>query len=106
MLVILKKPLNVRHYEFLAIDIQSFNMIAISKTENTFKLVIHKYFDGHLSNHSDLTVVLDNFDTYKECLSSFQELVDALHSGESVLDLREESSPKEEKGEKRKSRFL
>ena len=36
MLVILKNSLKVRHYEFLALDIQSFNMIGISKTENTF----------------------------------------------------------------------
>ena len=106
MLVILKNPLKVRHYEFLALDIQSFNMIGISKTENTFKLVVLKYFDGHLSNHSDLSVVLDDFDTYKACLNSFQALVDDLQNGKSVFDLREDSSLKDAKNEKKKHGFF
>lgn len=106
MLVIFKDPLKVRHYEFLALDIQSFNMIGISKTENRFKLVVHKYFDGHLSNHSDLTVALDDLDTYKGCLESFEALIDNLQKGKPVFDLREDDSPKDVKDENKKSRFF
>lgn len=106
MFVVLKNPIKIRFYEILAVDIQSFNMIGVSQKDNIFRLSVLKFFDGHLSSHSDLNFSLGSFDSYKECLKFFQTLLDALQNGQSVFDLRREKNLKDVDHDKKQHGFL
>ena len=95
MWVILKEPVKGIDYETLAIHLESFNAITIMSLDKKFHLVVQKYFDGHQSNQSNMHCILNAFDTYNETQDFFQEVLDLIHSGESVFDLRSRSEKKE-----------
>ena len=88
MLVILKEPTEELEFNTVAVNINAFESIAIIKIDEVFQLVILKHFDGHFSNQSEIHHILDIFDTYKECLDLWYELLDALKAGDRVFDLR------------------
>ena len=107
MLVILKEPIQNIEVDVLAVNLNAFDTINILKLDNKFQLVILKHFDGHFSNQSQVNCPLETFDTYKECLGLFQELLDALKTGEAIFDLRPRKNPStsSKKGKKQGSGY-
>ena len=84
MWVILKESIK-GDYETLAIHLETFNGISIMNLDKKFHLVVQKYFDRHQSNQSNMHCPLASFDTYNETQDFFQELIQIIHSGESVF---------------------
>ena len=103
MLVILKEPIKATDYDVLAVNLETFNVIVILNIDNKFQLAILKYFDGHFSNQSNMHCILEAFDTCKESLDFFQELIDALKTGEQIFDLRPRKTPADTKDQKKQS---
>ena len=95
MLVILKEPINAGGFDFLAYNIEAFDSIITYEVDNLFYLAVNKHFDGHFSSQSNINCVIKACKSYQECLDFFQELIDAIHSGQQVFDLRDSSNLKD-----------
>ena len=100
MLIVLKEPIKTFDYDVLAVNLETFNVIVILNIENRFQLAILKYFDAHHSNQSNIHCILEAFDTYEQSLDFFQELVDALKTGEKIFDLRPRKTSTDAKNKK------
>ena len=101
MLIVLKEPIKAFDYDVLAVNLETFNVIVILNIENQFQLAILKYFDAHHSNQSNIHCILETFDSYQKCLDFFQELLDALNTGEAIFDLRPRKTSTDAKNKKK-----
>ena len=95
MLVVLKESVASNGTnQTVAINISSHDYIEIIKVEAGFQLVFRKIFDAHFSNRSSMFSIIANFDTHQKCVDLFNQIIDALQCGNTVLDLRD--TPKSE----------
>ena len=92
MLVVLREPIVSDLVDICAVNVTSFDKIQINKLEQ-FGLVVLKTFDGHFSNHSSIGIPLAKFNSYDECMDLFNQLIEAMKSGDQVFDLREIEIP-------------
>ena len=88
MLVILKEPIKATGFDILACNIEAFDSIIIYEVDNLFHLAANKHFDGHFSSQSSMNCLINTFKSYQESLDFFQQMIDAINSGQQVFDLR------------------
>ena len=89
MLIILPKPAKITEYHTLAINLENYDEISISKNNETnlFTLSIIRQFDAHNSNHSAFFFMLGTFESADDCLELFQNIVDALNDGQKTFKI-------------------
>ena len=90
MLVVLKESVASNGTnQTVAINISSHDYIEIIEVKDGFQLVFRKNFDGHFSSQSSMYSIIANFDTQQKCVDLFNQFIDALQCGNTVLDLRD-----------------
>ena len=89
MLILLPKPEEFTVYHTLAVNLQNYDEISISKNNetNTFSLAIVREFDAHGSNQSASFFILSTFESADDCADLFQQIVDALNAGAQTFEL-------------------
>lgn len=97
MLIILPKPAKITEYHTLAINLENYDEISISKNNETnlFTLSIIRQFDAHNSNHSAFFYMLGTFKTANDCLELFQNIVNALNDGQKTFEIPQGPLPVE-----------
>ena len=97
MLLILPKPAEISGYHTLAVNLENYDEISISKNNETnlFTLAIIRQFDAHGSNQSTFFYVLGAFKSVENCLELFQRIIDALNAGKKTFELPDFSLPVE-----------
>ena len=97
MLLLLPKPNEVIGYHPLAVNLQIYDEISISKDAETnlFRLDLAKLLDAHGSNQSVFHYTLGIFQSAEDCLQLFQEIVDALNSGSKTFELPPPELPRQ-----------
>ena len=95
MLLILPKSEKILGYHVLAVNLESYDEVSIAENSatNLFSLNLVKHYDAHGSNQSVSYYTLGTFQTAEHCLSLFQEIVNALNTGQKTFDLPPSSLP-------------
>ena len=89
MFIILKESAKSETQETLAVNFSTQDQIEIRQGENIFQLGFLQWHDAHLSSQSSLFTPIATFDSYKECMALFDQIIDAMKEGKQILDLRE-----------------
>ena len=108
MLLLFPKPEQVTAYHTLAVNLESYDEIFISKNNETnlFSLAIVRQFDAHGSNQSTFFYILGTFESVDDCIGLFQKIVDALNAGERTLELPPFDLPTQPETQGRQDRHL
>ena len=91
MLILFPKPKEITGYHILAVNLQRCDEISMSKDKETnlFHLTLIKTFDGHQSNQSAYFYTIGIFETQDNCLTLWQNLLDALNSDQKTFEIPE-----------------
>jgi hypothetical protein len=73
------------NFDILAVNMDAYDSIGISRLHNVFQLILYKAFDGRLAVDSIQIHLLARLDTREACEELFQAIVSALESGEKVF---------------------